>query len=96
MATLSVKVHGQEYSVRLEDCTAKDVSDCRRETGVSLQDVFGQISSSPDLDSVAALVWLARRQSGERELSFRAVALTINYGTEIEIVGDEEDEPEGE
>lgn len=82
---VALMVDGKRYEICFEDCTALDAKDCRRQTGLSLSQIFGSAADAePDLDSVAALVWLARRKAGERELAFDRVAASISYGTPFE------------
>lgn len=94
---VSLTVDGTEYVVREGDMTALDTMMLRRETGLSFVEILINLNRSPDIDLVAALVWLARRQRGEQTLPYMAVATQINYDSEIEVVEDEpgpESDPE--
>lgn len=85
---IALNVDGTEYRLTFEECTALDAKECRKQTGLSLRDIFGAASGgSPDLDSIAALVWLARVKGGESDLAFDDVAATIDYRTKIEGAG---------
>jgi hypothetical protein len=87
-------VEGTKYTVRLDDITARDTGDLRRETGSSLKSVIKSMSADMDIDTLAALVWLSRRQNGEPNLSYNAVAESIGYRTEWDVtdLSDDEDD----
>jgi hypothetical protein len=89
--TITVKVDGEPYTVRPNDITANLVGQLRRVTGFSLQALMQAAADAPDLDVIAGLVWLARRQRGEN-VNYEKVAESISYSSEIESA----DEPEPE
>ena len=93
---LTIKVDGAEYTVRQGDLTSLDTMALRRETGFSFRALLSAFESDPDVDLVAALVWLSRRIDGERMLSFADVASEIGYDVEIDLVdaGEEDSDPE--
>lgn len=77
---------------------ANDAQMVRKQVGMSLRELLDTLGDSEaiDIDIVAALIWLARRQSGEPRLRFDHVAPTVSYGSatdelEIEFLG-----PDGE
>lgn len=76
---LSVRVEDDVYTLDLGACTALDASACRRATGMSLQSLLSAAATDPDLDVVAAAIWLARRQDGEPTVSFEEVASELSY-----------------
>lgn len=88
--TLYITVSGHGYEINLRDLTPRDARDFRRVTGTPLVAAM----SSPDVDHVAAFVWLHRRRS-ERKLTFAEVESDFTLGA-IEYVGedapDEDDE----
>lgn len=90
---LSVQVDGTTYTVRQGDMTSIDVMHLRRETGYSFRGLMVAAARDPDIDVIAALVWLARRQAGELLLGFEDVALEIGYDVDVELV---EAEPEAD
>ncbi len=90
-AGVEIALNGKTYKLAMSDCTALDAKDCRRQTGMSLNTIFGSASGESDLDSIAAMVWLARRHDGERELTYDDVASEITYGSDFKVAGAEED-----
>lgn len=80
-----MKVNSKAYTMRLSELTAKDSAALRRQTGMSTRLLLSAASTDPDLDTVAALVWLARRQAGD-EVTFDDVAEEIGYDADIESV----------
>ena len=93
---LQIKVNGETYTVREGDLTSLDIMALRRETGQSFVGLMQAFMTSPDIDLVAALVWLSRRIAGEQMLSYMEVAMDIGYDVDIEIEGEpgEEQDPE--
>ena len=85
---LTINVNGQEYTVRQGDLTAMDTSALRREVGLSFRGLLEQFTKDPDIDLVAAFVWLARRVDGELLLSFEQVASEMDYSLELDVVGE--------
>lgn len=88
---IKVTVAGVDYSVRLGDLSALDSLALRRELGVSFMGLMRQLNDDPDIDSIAAIVWLRRRIDGEIVLPYESVAADFSYDTEFDI---EEAEPE--
>lgn len=85
--TITVKVDGEPFTVRPNEVSAKMVGQLRRVTGFSLQTLMAAAGEEPDLDVIAALVWLARRQTGEN-VNYDKVAEALTYESDIE-PGDE-------
>jgi hypothetical protein len=77
-STLSFLVDGRRYDVTFEDLTAADAGDFRKAVGMPLSALFGG-EVTPDIDAIAGLVWLVRRKQ-ERQLSYRVIAESLNYG----------------
>lgn len=71
---LEVTHGGETYTFHEDDFTALDAKAFRSAVGVSLATAF----TSPDLDTVAGLVWLKRR-ADEPTLQFDAVAGNFGY-----------------
>lgn len=89
---VKITFDGQEYVVKAGDITAQIARQFRREVGMSFMKVIEELQEDPDIDSVAAVVWLARLIGGE-DVTLDEVA--INYGDldTIEIAdADAEDE----
>lgn len=78
---LCITVNGKEYIIRMSELTAIDAKDFRARVGVSLAQVMS--NESADLDTVAGLVWLARRKRDPR-VRFEDVARELTYDTEID------------
>lgn len=95
---LSVTVDGRTYTVRMGDLSSMDAAHLRRETGFSFVGLMRAAAKDPDIDVIAALVWLSRRIDGELLLSFEDVAADIGYDVEFDLAdaGDpqEDDRPE--
>lgn len=93
---ITIRHDESKWVLRYGDLTAIDERDCRRETGFTVSEVMGFVTETkPGLDTLAALEWLARRQSGERALSYLVVAQSIATGSDIEVdwvIPDEESE----
>lgn len=82
---IKITVDGATYTVREADMTSLDVSALRREVGLTWVGLTQALTASPDVDLIAALVWLARRQGGEQMLSFHSVASEITYESDIDV-----------
>ena len=93
---LSISVDGKVYTVRQGDLTSLDTMALRRETGYSFMGLLKAFQADPDIDLIAALVWLSRRIDGEVMLGYGEVAGEIGYDVEIDVVGEagEEADPE--
>lgn len=79
-ATASFKVNGETYTFRFNDITAKLVSECRKTTGFTPVQLFSAVSDRAlqDLDVVAALIWVARRQAGDA-VDYDALLEEVTY-----------------
>jgi hypothetical protein len=76
---LRLTIDGAEYVVRAGDLTALDSRELRRQVGFSFTGLLGAFQSAPDIDLIAAVVWLARRIRGEVTLSYDDVAGEMGY-----------------
>lgn len=85
-AGLSVVVDGTTYTVRMGDITGALASQLRRETGHSFRGLMMAAAQDPDIDIVAALVWLSRKIDGEHLLTFTEVADSMDYEMDLELV----------
>jgi len=96
---LSLTVDGRVYTVRAGDLTGMDAAALRREVGMSFMGLMKAMQSDPDVDLIAALMWLSRRIEGEKLLSYEEVAQEVGYDVDIDLVDAEEPEeaadPEG-
>lgn len=95
---IAITVDGRRYAVRQADLTAVDSMLCRRETGHSFAGLLRAAQDDPDIDVVAAVMWLSRRASGEHALRFAEVAAEVGYDVEITVEDEskpgEDDDPE--
>lgn len=64
---------GEEHQVRLGDITPLHARRFRREYGCSFTALMEELSEAPDIDSVAALVWMSRIVAGDEGASFEDV-----------------------
>jgi hypothetical protein len=80
-----VTLDGTTHFLRLGEVSAVETAELRRLTGFGLRHLGYVILSDPDIDVIAAVVWLARRQAGERSLPLDQVARAITYDSEIEV-----------
>lgn len=91
---VSIRLDGTTYTVTQGEMTGQLVMHLRRETGYSFRGLLVAAAKDPDIDVIAALVWLARRQAGELLLSFEEVAEEIGYDVDVDLVEPEADPPE--
>lgn len=91
-----VTLDGETFEVRLGDMTAPLARGLRQATGLSWMRLMRELASDPDIDSLSALVWLARRIRGE-QVAFDDVQVTyqqmLDDGFDIDVCEAEEVEP---
>lgn len=80
-SALTITVDDVVYDIRLANLTAIDAKDFRAAVGVSLAQAISD--GSLDLDIVAGLIWLVRRQR-ERGLAYSKVAKEITYESNLD------------
>lgn len=89
---IQFSLDGKVYTLREEELTAKDIRELRNETRLGFaQHVMMMRAGAFDLDTIAALAWMARRQNGEPDLAFSEVEEGITYKTPFEEVVDQGD-----
>ncbi len=81
---LHVKVEGTSYRLFKSRMTAVDIGDLRRSTGLTLASLLLALSEEFDIDVIAAVMWLSRRQNGEPKLTYESVAAALGYDVTIE------------
>lgn len=74
-----ITVDGEEYVVRAGDLSALDSRALRKEVGVSFIQLIDELTTNADIDSIAAIMWLARRIKGEATLRYETVAAEVGY-----------------
>lgn len=58
---------GEDFVVRLGDISPATARRFRREVGIPPFQLIEELFSAPDIDSIAALIWLARLIRGEED-----------------------------
>ena len=81
---VNVYVDGVRHTLRPSQLGPLDALACREQVGMSLRKIMQHAQDDPDIDGLAAIVWLARRQAGERKLLFADVATAISYDSQID------------
>jgi hypothetical protein len=87
-----VTVNGETYPFSPDEISAVDAASLRKATGMSLRSVLDSATKDPDIDVVAALLWLSRRQNGEPNLPYDAVAAEVHYTSKFELSSGTHDE----
>lgn len=77
---LSISFDGKSYTVRAGDLTAWDTRELRKQVGYSFHGLLAAFTEDPDIDLIAALVWLSKRVDGDRLTKYETVAEDIGYG----------------
>ncbi len=67
----------------MDELSPQDAAQVRKACGISLRALFAAAADDPDLDTIAALVFLARRQD-DPSVTFDEAASDIGYGTALE------------
>ena len=99
---LRLTIEGEDYTIRAGDLNALDARELRKQVGMTFVELIQGFGTHPDIDLVAAVVWLARRIKGDRTLTYDAVAEAMGYDVfdtiEFAEAGPDEDaatDPEG-
>lgn len=80
-ATFECGYGGRMWRWRTDGITPKDVADCRNAIGLGAREVMKAMRDAEiDLDTAAAMVFLARRQS-DPTISFDAATEGLSYAT---------------
>lgn len=95
-AEITIRLDGSAYTLRAGEVNALDASMLRRATGLSVQGLFSAAATDPDIDVIAAVVWMARRQAGETTLMYETVARQVTYDSDVEAVDEAEDDPKAD
>lgn len=66
------------YEVRVGDLNALHERALRKQYGSPFSSLMDEFDESPGLDSIAAVVWLARYMNGETDLSYEDVAVDVD------------------
>lgn len=76
---IRMRFDGEVYSITAGDLTALDSRALRQQAGITFPKLLEQAAEDFDLDTLACLIWLARRVNGERTLTFDEVAASVGY-----------------
>jgi len=95
-AGIAVMVDGVRHQVRMGDLSSMDAAHLRRETGFSFRGLMMAAAKDPDIDIIAAIVWLSRRLDGEALLDFETVAREIGYDADVDLAEPEDDATGGD
>lgn len=80
---VKVVVAGRTYQVHFGELTGLDARALRLATGYTTYGLLNQAlgrDGQPDIDTAAAIVWLARRRAGEMTLTYDEVLAGITFG----------------
>lgn len=78
---------GKRHELNLDEITGKDAKAFRESTGSSFRKSVTMFATAPDdvdLDTIAGIVWLARRQTGD-QVTYDDVLGDITYTTTFEV-----------
>lgn len=94
---MTFHIEGIRYTLRPGQITGEDFRAYRKVTGQNLP-IFTATETEVGLDVLAAMVWIARRQAGERKLSYLDVekVLTLDALQSLEVEIDDDTVDEGE
>lgn len=87
-------VGDQVHEVRIGEITPRLAREVRRETGSTVMQLIEEVGEAADLDTIAALIWIARRIQGEN-VTFDDI--DIDYGTvmsddfQVDVAGPDEE-----
>lgn len=93
--TIDVDGKLERYEVRLGDVTSEAAAELRRQTGYGVNSLIQAVASDPDVDYIAAFVFLARMLRGDEvELADCSVryAQLLGEGFDLEALGGEDAE----
>jgi len=79
--TLIATLDGEDFPLRTKALTALDVGAFRKACGISTGQLFTTITDESgvvDIDTVAQVVWLSRRQQGDRYCDYNSLAESVS------------------
>lgn len=82
---IALEFKGKTYEVRVGDVPPGIARELRQQTGYGFLQLFAAMATTPDLDLIAAWIWLARRIDGENvdlsevdaEISYASIAVDL-------------------
>lgn len=93
---VSVVIDGETYSARFADVDPLTAAECRKVLGFSVRQLFQYCAEDPDLDVVAGLIWIARRQRGEKKVTYAECSEGLSWLSDFDVVpiSDEDEDPD--
>jgi hypothetical protein len=92
---MQIEFDGQTYVVRQSDMTGQDTRALRQEVGLSFAGLLKQMQTDPDIDLIAAFIWLARRIKGDT-VTYDSILDSIGYESEIDVKLEDKRKPPAE
>lgn len=95
-ARFVIAVDGREHTFRLGEMTASDVRALRDQAEMTVPDLVRPTydhNALWDLAAAAAMVWMARRQAGEKGLTFAEVADNLRLDQLLVVRHEDDIEP---
>jgi hypothetical protein len=86
--SVMITLDGTKHAVYPNLLTAKDIAAVRAQAGMSVRKLVELAGDDPDIDVIAALVWVARCQAGEK-VSLSDVSDGITYESKLEVAEQE-------
>lgn len=94
---LRIKLDGKWYEVTIGKLDSKLARELRTHIGIGPMQLIAQCATSPDIDLLAAFVWLSRRSDGD-VVAFDEVVVTYNQmlgeGFDMDLPDGGDDDPE--
>lgn len=97
LQTMTFRIEGVRYTFRVGPVSGEEYRLYKAATGQALP-LFDSEQTSMGLDTLAAMVWIARRQAGERKLGYLEVekTLTIEAVQTLEVDIEDDEVADGE
>lgn len=88
---------GNTWLFSVSEVTPRDVAALRQATGMTPKTLFSVDLSDMDLDVAAGMIFLARRQSESRQITFDAATAGLSYESDMtfEVVGSDGEDADG-
>lgn len=82
--TVDDDVYELDIEKAMDELTGRDAAQVRKAVGMSLRALFAAAKDDPDLDTICALIFLAKRQD-DPSVTFDQVIDEIGYGTNLDV-----------
>ena len=90
--TVDEKVYVLDIEKAMDEVSPQDAAQVRKACGISLRALFTAAKDDPDLDTIAALVFLAMRQE-DPVVTFDDACASIGYNTKLDFEDESDQEP---